>query len=277
MSAPRRSGSRKRPARDFCAAIAVLAATGGLLQLLFGDSRLADSDLPVPPAEEVQDGEEPTKAKVSPIVFERPKPQIAVQVAKAPAPKPRKPVAPPLLEAATFVPGPSDFLKGQRLLEGGFPRMVATYERIGFSRYTEEAQALGGQFFLWDSESNHPVARLDPKTGEAWEGPLSSHLSRWPRDVSAHLGDAIARHRGDYGHRASHAVLLPPVRVDEAILSGLDHLLRLNGIDPASVGSFFGAYELRGDHLVYVVLSATLKNGTQREVSFAIDLVRAGI
>ena len=44
----------------------------------------------------------------------------------------------------------------------------------------------------------------------------------------------------------------------------------------SSVASFYGAYELRGGHLFCVVLEATLKDSTKREVSFAINLSGAG-
>ncbi len=78
--------------------------------------------------------------------------------------------------------------------------------------------------------------------------------------------------RAELGERASHVVLLPPARLDAALLSGLDHLLRKNGIDPGRVSGFYGAYELRGRRLHCTVLSTTFKDGSERPVSFSIDL-----
>jgi len=197
-------------------------------------------------------------------------------------PKPDEPPSPPTefavppLEDQTFVPTASDYLRGQRLLEGGFPRLRATYQRIGFAAYRDAMLKLGGSFYLWDGALNLSVARLDPRTGESWEESVGSHLSRWPRDVTKHLKMALKDGRARYGARVTHAVLLPSARIDAALLSGLDQLLRKNGVDPGTVTSFFGAYELRSGRLYCVVLAASFTDATERDVSFAVDLSGAG-
>ena len=187
---------------------------------------------------------------------------------------------PPPLESSPFTPSALDYVKGARLLEtseGSFPQIQSSYARLGWPIYRDVALRLGGSFFVWNQPNNLPVAQIEPRTGETSKASIAPDLSRWPRDVTKHMGAALDRAQAEFGESATHIVLLPPARLDAALLSGLNHLLQQNDVDPGSVSGFFGAYELRGQRLYCVVLSTLFKDGTTRPVSFSIDLSGASL
>lgn len=256
-------------------ATAILALTVVLLEVIGSrHNRLQpeDPDQSQIVAREDRPKTEEVEITIKKIVEPPPQPPPRAVQPRPEKPKAVEPISPPALAGRTFTPSALDYLKGDRLLEGGFPRLHATYERLGFPAYRDAVLALGGEFFVWDGSENQPIAHLDTRTGATSEASIPSDLSRWPRDVTMHLEPARERSKEEFGERASHVVLLPPTRLDAALLSGLNHLLEQNDVDPASVSGFFGAYELRGRRLYCVVLSTSFKDGTERPVSFSIDL-----
>ncbi|MBW2414684.1 MAG: hypothetical protein JRG76_09280, partial [Deltaproteobacteria bacterium] len=158
----------------------------------------------------------------------------------AAAPEP-EPVAKPVAEAEPTAPSArapitaqagaasarANLERGRELLDAGvFPRLRASYQRIGFEAYRDAVLALGGGFFLFDARARRPLAEIDPRTGETRSEAVREGLSRWPRDVTRHLPAALERGRQRFGDRASRVILLPPAAVDAALLGALDAHLR---------------------------------------------------
>jgi len=159
-----------------------------------------------------------------------------------------------------------------RLQQGAFPRLRATYARIGFRAYRDAVLDLGGGFFLFDSNTRQPVAAVDPKTGELSDEVTLERLSRWPRDVTRHLPVALERGRARYGPRASRVILLPPASVDAALLGALEDELTAQGIAPRELLRVDVAYELVAERLHCRVLSVALRDGSEQPLALRIDL-----
>ncbi|MEE9281155.1 MAG: hypothetical protein V3V67_13365 [Myxococcota bacterium] len=167
--------------------------------------------------------------------------------------------------------------RGSALLRAGsFPRLRATYVRIGFAAYREAVVELGGAFYLYDARARQALAEVDPLSGRLRAEGVREELSRWPRDVTRHLPDALRRGRERYGSRVSRVVLLPPASLDAALLGALDQHLRELGLDADGLLRVDVAYELRGDRLQCEVLSVALRDGSERELGLRIDLTAVG-
>lgn len=215
---------------------------------------------------------------------EREAPSAAIEIASVklpPRPAPRSvrpappiPPAPPARERAEPVHPDSELLsRGAELLaEGAFPRLRATYIRIGFDAYRRALVGLGGAFYLYDGRERQPVVEVDGVTGDLGSEGWRSELSRWPRDVTRHLPGALERGRRRYGARVSHVVLLPPARLDAALLGAVDRRMRELGLDARSLLHIDVAYELRGDRLECDVLAVGLSDGTERDLGLLVDL-----
>jgi hypothetical protein len=159
-----------------------------------------------------------------------------------------------------------------RLRSGRFPRLRASYARIGFARYRDAVHQLGGAFFLYDAETRRPLARVDPGSGAILDGLELAGLSVWPRDVTRHLPAALASGRERLGQSVDRVVLLPPTSLDAALLGGLDVHLRQLGIEPARVVRVDVAYELHDGRLACEVLTVALSDGKERDLQLHIDL-----
>lgn len=195
--------------------------------------------------------------------------------ARRPDPPPRPPTDPPSqpAEKHEVVPSATDLARGEALLEAGaFPRMRASYARIGFERYRDALLALGGSFYLYDRERREILAGVDPRTESVFPAASSPGLSRWPRDVTRHLKGALEVGRSRYGSRATRVILLPPAGLDAALLGALESRLRRLGVDPGSVVRMDVVYELRAGRLHCSVLAVGLRDGGERELDLAIDL-----
>ena len=113
-----------------------------------------------------------------------PDPEPEPRATPATPPPPPEPPAPPS-EPAKTVPEADVLARGESLLRAGtFPRLRATYSRIGFPAYRDAVLALGGAFFLFDPTTRQPVAEVDPRTGAVRAERVRVDLSRWPRDVT---------------------------------------------------------------------------------------------
>jgi len=204
----------------------------------------------------------------------RPAPRPAPPARRPPPVPPPKPAPPPGLPAAAPVTKASaaDRARGAALLRAGvFPRMRASYARIGFERYRDAVLALGGRFYLFDAARGQPVAEIDPRTGGIREVPLPDTASRWPRDVTRHLPDALARGRERYGVSVERVVLLPPASLDHALLGALDRHLSEQGT-AARLQRVDVVYELRNGRLYGDVRAVALADGSERTVGLVIDL-----
>ncbi len=189
-----------------------------------------------------------------------------------PLPRPRPTPAPPSRPAAQPAP-PDPLERGESLLRAGqFPSLRATYDRIGFAAYRDSMLSLGGAFFLFDTAARQPVAEVDPRTGELRGEFVRGGLSRWPRDVTRHLGEPLRIGQASYGSRVSRVILLPPARLDAALLGALDAHLRALGLDPGDLLRVDVAYELRAGKLHCDVLLVAMRDGTERPLSLEIDL-----
>ena len=155
------------------------------------------------------------------------------------------------------------------LATGSFPELRATYRRIGFAAYRDAMSALGARFFLYDVSRRRLVAEVDPETGARLPDASRSDLSPWPRDVTRHLSDVVAR-ATDSG--ASRIVLLPPAELDAALLGSVDAHLRTLTLDPASVRRLDLAYELRDGRLGCEVITAAFDDGSERALDLRVDL-----
>lgn len=201
-----------------------------------------------------------------------PEPDPEPKAAPDPPPPPPEPPAPPS-EPAQAVPEADVLARGASLLRAGkFPRLRATYSRIGFPAYRDAVLALGGAFFLFDPMTRQPVAEVDPRTGLVRAERLRVDLSRWPRDVTRHLPETLRLGQARYGPRITRVILLPPARLDAALLGALEDHLRVLGLDAQSLLRVDVAYELRAGRLHCDVLLVALRDGTERPVSLEIDL-----
>ena len=180
-------------------------------------------------------------------------------------------------DRAAAVPRATQLARGRALLEAGrFPRLRASYARIGFATYRDAVLELGGGFFLFDEQRRQTVARVDPRTGRIRDEAPDSALSRWPRDVTRHLKDVLQAGQRRYGSHVSRVVLLPPAALDAALLGGLDAALRARGLDPGELARVDVACELRAGRLHGTVLAIGLRDGAERALDLSIDLA-AGV
>ncbi len=176
-------------------------------------------------------------------------------------------------EPAALRPDPEALARGDALLRAGaFPRLRATYIRIGFPAYREAVLELGGAFYLYDPRARRTLAEVDPRSGLLGAEGVREELSRWPRDVTRHLQSALALGRERYGARASRVVLLPPASLDAALLGALDRRLRELGVSSDSLLRVDVAYELRGGRLHCEVLAVGLQDGSERDLGLRIEL-----
>lgn len=183
-----------------------------------------------------------------------------------PLPPPRPAPSPPPLPA-TQVPSSDALERGESLLRSGrFPHLRASYGRIGFEAYRDAMLELGGVFFLFDGKARQPVAEVDPRTGALGGELVRADLSRWPRDVTRHLSEPLRLGQASYGPRVSRVILLPPARLDAALLGGLDAHLRALDLDPGDLLRVDLAYELRGGNLYCDVLLVAMRDGTERSL-----------
>jgi hypothetical protein len=150
--------------------------------------------------------------------------------------------------------------------------MRATYHRIGFAAYRDAMLALGGAFYLYDAARREPVAGVDPQTGALRRAAVPSTLSRWPRDVTRHVPGALEQGRTHYGTRVTRIVLLPPARLDTALLAGLERGLRDRGIDAEAVVRVDLAYEMRAGRLGCELLAVGLRDGREAPLGLHVDL-----
>jgi hypothetical protein len=192
-----------------------------------------------------------------------------------PPPEPGPPALPARQEAESAARSPTQetIERGEaRLQQGAFPRLRATYARIGFRAYRDAVLDLGAGFFLFDSSTRQPLATVNPKTGELSDAVMLERLSRWPRDVTRHLPIALERGRARYGARASRVILLPPASVDAALLGALEDELLARGIAPGKLLRVDVAYELVAERLHCRVLSVALSDGSEQPLALRIDL-----
>jgi hypothetical protein len=237
-----------------------------------------------PPPPEAESGDE--RAKQEPEEA-----QIRIDLAPPPAPPPKPPRAPSRAEAPSdsgsppevaaaapvVVPSSATFQRGGELMEAGsFPRLRATYQRIGFADYRDAMVALGGRFYLFDASKRRPVAEIEPRSGTVLGEAVPARLSRWPRDVTRHLQPALENGRSRYGERVTRIVLLPPRSLDAALLGALDARMRAVELNAADVLGVSVAYELRGGRLHCSVLGVTLRDGQERSLPLVVDLSRTG-
>ena len=184
-----------------------------------------------------------------------------------------RPVESDVAPAAAVAPTVDALRRGRTLLEAGvFPRLRATYARVGFPAYRDAMTALGGRFFLYDVARRRTLAEVDPNTGATLGGGLGPELSRWPRDVTRHFEAVLAAGRARFGSRASRVILLPPARVDAALLGAVDAELRARGLDSAGIARLDLAYEIREGRLRCEVLAAADRDGNDVPLSLNVDL-----
>ena len=176
-------------------------------------------------------------------------------------------------ESAALRPDPEALARGDALLRAGaFPRLRATYIRIGFAAYRDAVLELGGAFYLYDLRARRVLAEVDPHSGLLGAERVPEELSRWPRDVTRHLEGALALGRERYGARASRVVLLPPASLDAALLGALDRRLRELGVSSDSLLRVDVAYELGGGRLHCEVLTVALRDGSEHDLGLRVDL-----
>ena len=211
----------------------------------------------------------PERAKKKP----RPQPKPATLPARGATPTPPEPPEPKPVAAAALKPEPEPGVRGEALLRAGaFPRLRASYARIGFERYRDAVLALGGRFFLFDDARRQPVAEVDPRTGRIQAAGSRAGLSHWPRDVTRHLADALERGRARYGSVVTRVILLPPAKLDATLLGALDAHLRQQALGPGDLARVDVAYELRAGRLHCDVLAVALRDGSERPMALTIDL-----
>ncbi len=176
-------------------------------------------------------------------------------------------------EPAALRPDPEVLARGDALLRAGaFPRLRATYIRIGFAAYREAVLELGGAFYLYDPRARRVLAEVDPRSGLLGAEGVREELSRWPRDVTRHLESSLALGRERYGARVSRVVLLPPASLDAALLGALDRHLGGLGVSSDALLRVDVAYELHGGRLYCEVLTVALRDGSERDLGLHIDL-----
>ena len=251
-----------------CAAAAVV--------WLFAPPRAAES-----PTDEAR--ESPDDAQIR-VALAAPPPPPPPAPAPGPGPPAREPSvaeppSPPVSapEPPVVVPSASTRQRGSKLMEAGiFPRLRATYDRIGFADYRDAMVALGGRFYLFDASKRIPVAEIEPRSGAIGGESVPARLSRWPRDVTRHLHAALENGRGRYGERVTRVVLLPPRSLDAALLGALDARMSEAELRATDLLGVRVAYELRGGRLHCSVLGVTLRDGRERSLPLVVDLSRTG-
>jgi hypothetical protein len=208
-----------------------------------------------------------------------PAPPPAAPEPPAREPSAAEPPSPPVSapEPPVVVPSASTQQRGSALMEAGiFPRLRATYDRIGFADYRDAMVELGGRFYLFDASKRLPVAEIEPRSGAIRGESVPARLSRWPRDVTRHLHAALENGRGRYGERVTRVVLLPPRSLDAALLGALDARIRETELRATDVLGVRVAWELRSGRLHCSVLGVTLRDGRERSLPLVVDLSRTG-
>lgn len=207
------------------------------------------------------------------------KPTPATARLPRPAPEGPKPSPPRGTPAqakpprTSFVPTADAVARGRALLEAGlFPRLRATYARIGFPAYRDAMVALGARFFLYDARRRVPVAEVDPTSGRRLAGTDLAGLSRWPRDVTRHVSFALPTAAGG----ASRVVLLPPARVDAALVGAVERFASPRGLEASEIARLDLAYEIRDGRLRCEVLVAATRDGSETPLALLVDLGAAG-
>ena len=250
----------------------VAAIAAALLVVLLLSPRMREPLVPDGATRELQEGAA-QEQRIEIIEIEMlSEPESKSAPAVAPPSSPPPPPEPPAVPVARVAQSEAH-PRGESLLESGtFPRLRATYKRIGFSAYRDAVLELGGGFFLFDASARTPVAEVDPRSGAVQSERVRANLSRWPRDVTRHLGETLRLGQERYGPRVSRVILLPPVHLDAALLGALDAHLRAQDIETRALVRVDVAYELRGGRLHCDVLTLALRDGTERPVSLEIDL-----
>ena len=229
---------------------------------------IASVELPAPEPAPLPEAEPEPAPEAEPVSTPQP-PAPEATTAKPPPPEP--PGVPAVREAVR--PGADALARGHtRLREGVFPRLRASYARIGFARYRDAVLGLGGVFYLFDPASRKVLAQVDPRTHESFAVEQRSDLSQWPRDVTRHLAPALERGRERYGERAGRVILLPPARIDAALLGALDQELRALSLAPERLVRVDVAYEMRDGRLHCEVLAVALREAGERPLDLLIDL-----
>lgn len=219
-----------------------------------------DEPDPPPRAEPVEAAPAPPKAAPPPPAPASREPERAGEVATE-------------SESEAVRPAADALARGSSLLRAGaFPRMRASYRRIGFAAYRDAVLALGGAFYLYDPLARRVVAEVDLRTGALGPERVRDDLSRWPRDVTRHAGPALTRGAERYGSQVSRVVLLPPARLDAALLGALEQYLRQSGLAADQLLRVDVAYELVDGRLHCEVLTLGLRDGSERDVALRIDL-----
>ena len=251
---------------------AVAAIAAGLLVVMLLRPRMREPLVPDEATRELQEGAA-QEQRIEIVEIEMPsEPESNSAPAAAPPPPPPPPPEPPAVPVARVARSEAH-PRGESLLESGtFPRLRATYNRIGFSAYRDAVLELGGAFFLFDASARTPVAEVDPRSGAVQSERVRANLSRWPRDVTRHLGETLRLGQERYGPRVSRVILLPPAHLDAALLGALDAYLRTQDIETRALVRVDVAYELHGGRLHCDVLTLALRDGTERPVSIEIDL-----
>jgi hypothetical protein len=252
-------------------ALRIGAALGVAALIVYTFAPLRSERAELEPASvEPASADSPEVIRIAHIELERePPPAPPKPTPRASRPRPRPPPPdPPVTKAEP--PESDPLVRGRALLQAGaFPRLRASYARIGFERYRDAMVALGAGFYLFDADRRQPVAQLDPATGAIVPGAPRTELSRWPRDVTRHLKDALEDGRQRFGPSVSRVILLPPARVDAMLLGALDAHLGSAAADVVRVDL---AYLLEGDRLGCEVLAVGLRDGSERAVNLKIDL-----
>ena len=249
-----------------------LCAAGAVVWL-FAPPRAAESAID-------RASESPDDAQIRDALAAPPPPPPPAPEPPAREPSVAEPPSPPVStpEPAVVVPNASVQQRGSRLMEAGiFPRLRATYDRIGFADYRDAMVALGGRFYLFDAGKRTPVAEVEPRSGAIGGESVPEQLSRWPRDVTRHLPAALENGRGRYGDRVTRVVLLPPRSLDAALLGALDARMSEAELRAPDVLGVRVAYELRGGRLHCAVLGVTLRDGQERSLPLVVDLSHTGV
>ena len=90
--------------------------------------------------------------------------------------------------------------------------------------------------------------------------------------MTRHIPEALHRGRTRFGPQVDRVVLLPPVRVDAALLAALDGHLRGQGLRPSDLVRVDVAYVLDAGSLYCDVLAVGLRRGVDRPVELRIEL-----